>query len=505
MGPLCYSFKDSKDLIKRTNDKNEIDKQENLIINNQILIKKSEGSPLDKYKIIRLIAEGHNGKLFLVQDKDVKVQRVMKEVKNFKSNEMEREVGLLSSMDHPNILKIFEYFYADGKIFIILDYCKEGDLLEIIRSRKFFKEKEASFIIYQVLLALNYCHSMKLIHRDIKPENIMVTSVEPNGQYLIKLIDFDNAVLSNKKEKGIVGSLMYASPEGIDGDYNEKSDIWSAGVLLFLLLSGSLPFTGRSEQETIKLILECDLIFDPVYWGDVSSLAQDLIKKMLMRKPSKRISALEALEHPWLNSFNMKETWESIKPERFQNFMNNLKAYKSSYKIEQLIIMIIVHNLPLTEEVKELEKIFKKLDVNKDGKLTKEELLNGCDVFFKDIPSKKEDLEEIFENCDIDGDGFIEYEEFLCACIDKKKLLCEDYLKLAFNFFDLDGSGTITLKELQTVLKGEGEYNISMDLIVKIVSEIDVNGDGKITFDEFKKFMRRLLSQKTKRNSMTIR
>jgi calcium-dependent protein kinase len=502
MGPLCYSSNEHHS--KRTNDKNEIDKEENLLINNKILIQKSEGSPLDKYKIIRLIAEGSNGKVYLVQNKDVKVQRVMKEVKNFKPNEIEKEVGFLSSMDHPNILKIFEYFYADGRIYLILDYCKEGDLLEIIRTRRLFKEKEASFIIYQVLLALNYCHSRKLIHRDLKPENIMVTSVEPNGQYLIKLIDFDNAMVTNQNVKGIIGSYSYASPEAIDGEYNDKSDVWSVGVLLFLLLSGTLPFNGKSEQETIKLILECELVFDPMYWGDVSQNAQDLIKKMLAQKHSKRISALEALNHPWLDSFNMKETWEHIKPERIRNFMNNLKGYKSTYKIEQLILMIIVHNLPHTEEIKELEKIFKKLDVNKDGKLNKQELLNGCDLLFKENPSKKQDFEAIFENCDIDTDGFIEYEEFLCACVDKKKLLCEDYLKLAFNFFDIDNSGTITLKELQTVLKGGGEYNISMDLIVKIVSEIDVNGDGKITFDEFKKFMRRLLSHKTKNDSLII-
>jgi calcium-dependent protein kinase len=422
----------------------------------------------------------------------------MKESKLLKDKEVRQEVVLLSSMDHPNILKIYEYFYSNGNIYLILDYCKEGDLLEIIKSRKLFKEREASFIIYQVLLALNYCHSRKMIHRDLKPENIMVTSVEPNGQYLIKLIDFDNAMVSHKKVSGVVGSYLYASPEAIDGDYNEKSDIWSAGVILFLLLSGTLPFFGKNQQDTNRLISECDLIFDPLHWEDISLNAKLLIGNMILKNPSKRISAKEALDHPWFDSFNMKESWESIKPERVKDFMNNLKGYKSTYKVEQLIIMIIVHNLPHTNEIKELDRIFRSLDVNKDGKLTKEELLNGFDIIFKDDPSKKQDFEVIFDNCDINTDGFIEYEEFLCACIDKKKLLCEDYLKLAFNFFDLDGSGTITLKEFQAVLKGEGEYDVSMDLIVKIIGEIDVNSDGKITFDEFKKFMRKLLSQKNK-------
>jgi len=260
---------------------------------------------------------------------------------------------------------------------------------------------------------------------------------------------------------------------------------------MFILLSSQPPFHAKEDKEIFNKILNEPLHFNEKYWGKVSSEAKDLVKKLLDKNPDTRLSAEEALSHPWFVKYKKKE---GISKERFTSFIGNLKTYRPDYKLQQAALAIIVHNLPHNEDVKELEKAFRMIDENKDGKLSKEELIKGFKfVFKKSEQETKREVEAIFKNVDNDNNGYIEYEEFIRACIDRNKLFNDEYLKLAFNFFDLEGSGQITVKNLKDVFGGGGDLIVSSNIIRGIMGDIDLHGDGQISYDEFKKMMKKIL------------
>jgi len=207
----------------------------------------------------------------------------------------------------------------------------------------------------------------------------------------------------------------------------------------------------------------------------------------LEKDPNVRISASEAISHPFFNTY--KEA-NQLEKEKIQLFISNLKKYKADYKLQQAAIALIVHNMPHSEEIRELEQAFRLIDDNGDGRLTKEEMFKGYKkIFNKPDEEIKKDVENIFLAVDADKNGYLEYEEFIRACVDKEKLLNNNNLRFAFNFFDKDGSGSITCDEIKEVFcSGGSNNNFNID---KIIKDIDTNGDGEVSFDEFKEMMKK--------------
>jgi len=226
----------------------------------------------------------------------------------------------------------------------------------------------------------------------------------------------------------------------------------------------------------------------------ISPEAIDLIGKLLERDTKLRLNAENALNHPWFKKFEVKEKYECIPKERIKSFINNLKSYKIDYKLQEAAIAIIVHNLPHSDEIKELEQAFRKIDVNKDGKLTKEELFNGFSNIFPDKTKEENETEigRIFQNIDADKNGYIEYEEFIRGCINKNNLLNSDNLKFAFRYFDIDGSGQISIKDLIDIFCSGGD-KIPKETFERIIGSSDLDGNGQIDFEEFKELMKKVL------------
>ena len=500
MGTLCNNRKD-----KYIDEKDEliinntIDEKDELIINNTILIQKSLGTPLEKYEILKSLGEGSFGKVYLVKHKESQMIRAMKEIlKDEETNEadIENEINILKKLDNPHIVKIYEFFSFKEKYFLITEYCKEGELFDQINKIHQFSEEHAAYIIYQLLGAVHYCHSNSIIHRDLKPENLLIEGVDENGHFIIKVIDFGTAKVfdKSKKERKLIGSCFYIAPEVIKKLYNEKCDLWSTGVILYILLSGIPPFSGANDDETFEKILNTQLQFNSKIFSTISGEAKDLMKCLLDKNPKTRLCATEALNHAWFKKYKMKEKVTAVSDVKFKSFISNLKSYKPDYKLQQAAIAIIVHNVPHTDEIKDLEKAFRKIDNNGDGKLTKQELVDGFILHYgKSQEEAFKEINAIFRNVDSDNNGYLEYEEFICACIDKKKLLDNNYLKFAFDFFDSDGSGQITIKDLKEVFCGGGDLQASNKLMHDIIGDIDDNGDGEISFQEFCKMMRKIL------------
>ena len=301
----------------------------------------------------------------------------------------------------------------------------------------------------------------------------------------IKLIDFGCAKIFSKYKKNfgeIIGTLIYCSPEVLKNNYNKECDIWSCGIIMYALLSGHFPFYAKTEEEIKKKILSGKFEFNPKYFSNISEKAKDLITKCLIYDKYKRISAQEALEHEFfmddINPHNIFEDHIDSK-----NILLNLKNYSKHSKIYQTGLTYLSHNFSDKKELNKLKKIFYKIDLNLDGKLSKEELSYA----FKEagIEMDKKQLDKMMDSIDFDGNGFIEYEEFIRVGLPKSKLFTETNLKIAFDMFDLDKNGTISLDEFKTIL---GINKIKDEKVNKeLLKEIPIKENEEMTFEQFKK------------------
>ena len=351
--------------------------------------------------------------------------------------------------------------------------------------------------MYQIFSAVNYCHNMNIIHRDLKPENILIFNRNKNNNYPnIKIGDFGMSKVVEKKaiQNKVVGSIYYVAPEVIEKKYNEKCDLWSCGVIMYVLLSKKPPFNGDLKEEITSNILKGDYDLKSPPFDKISKNALDLIQKLLTRDVQKRISAKEALDHPWFKEQKSKELFNEILNEKVvENLLNNLKKYKKNSIIQETALAYLVHNFPQMKDVINACKLFNQIDSNGDGKITEHELYKGLFSKIKS-DSLEEDVRKIYKKLDMDDDGYIEYEEFVRAAVSKEKFMGENVLKFAFRFFDKNNSGKIDFDEIEKVFKNSvTDKNHLEESLNKIINEVDINRDGKISFEEFSRVMKKML------------
>jgi serine/threonine protein kinase len=303
--------------------------------------------------------------------------------------------------------------------------------------------------------------------------------------YELKLIDFGCAKIFSKYKKNFedtIGTLLYCSPEVLKNYYSKECDIWSCGVIMYVLLSGHFPFIGKTEDEVTKKILSGKFTFNDKYFRNVSDKAKDLIKKCLVYNKSKRITAEQALKHEFFaDDINPNNIFEDEIDSK--NVLISLKNFSQQTKIYQTVLTFLSHNYTDKEELNRLKKIFYKIDLNLDGKLSKDELKYA----FKEagVEMKNEQLNKVIQSIDFDGNGFIEYEEFIRVTLPKERLFTEKNLKIAFDMFDLDKNGTISLNEFKEILGIEKikDQNVNKALL----KEIPIKGNEEMTFEQFKK------------------
>ena len=449
--------------------------------------------PEDNYKIISKLGKGSFGSVYKVKHKITGEIRAMKIIKNTSINDNDgmvnkkflKEIQVLKELEHPNIIKIFEYYIDNKYHYIISELLTGGELYESILKFQKFNEKKAAYIMKQILSALNYLHSKGIVHRDIKPENILVQKSDNKkkskndfDEINIKLIDFgasnyfkENEILTLK-----VGSPYYIAPEVLNKCYNEKCDIWSAGVVLYVMLTGNFPFIGKTSQKLFENIKTGKYKQTGKEWEAISKEAKNLIGQMLELNTSKRISAAECLKSPFLSIINTQQNFPDLLP----SVLSNIYKLNAREKIQQATIAIIVHNIQHNDQVDKLKEIFELLDLNKDGQLTYTEIREAFKKIFPDNYITEEKMKLIFEKIDDNKNGVISYEEFLRVTLDEKIILEKNNLKLAFDKFDLNKDGKLSKGELLKVLdSGASDY------VDNLLNLIDKNKDGYISFDEF--------------------
>ncbi len=503
-GSKANKNKDLKEIGERANreDPNTFHYSNTINLTNEIIVAQSKADPSLDYKKLNFLGEGSFAAVYRVQNRITDSIRAMKIINKSAScspeddKEIFNEINILRTLDHPNILKIFEFYSNKESYSIVTELCSGGELFQEIVDKGPFNENYSAYVMFQILSAINYCHNMKIVHRDLKPENILIVDRDKNNFPRIKICDFGTSKMFEKGaiQRKLVGSSYYIAPEVLKKHYDEKCDLWSCGVILYILLSGRPPFGGENDKEIMERVAlgKYDLQSSP--FNKVSKSGIDLIQKLLIMDPKKRISAQDALLHPWFKENKSKELFNQIKDEStLKKLINNLKAYRKDSIIQETALAYLVHNFPQMKDVVNACKLFNQIDLNGDGKITGEELYLGLK---KRLNSDTliEDVKNIFSNLDMNNDGYIEYEEFVRASVSKEKFMGENVLKFAFRYFDKDDSGKITFKEIETVFKNSVTDKEHMEeALNKIIFEVDINRDGKISFEEFSKVMKKML------------
>ncbi|CAI5473886.1 unnamed protein product [Closterium sp. Yama58-4] len=217
------------------------------------------------------------------------------------ADDVRREVTFLAMLrGHPSVITLQEVFEDDKAIHLVMELCAGGDLFDRIKSRGQIPEADAALVLKQLLEALLHCRSLGILHRDIKPENILLCS--PSENVPIKLIDFGVATVLEEGStcREMAGTPEYMAPEVLDECYNYEADVWSAGVTLYVMLSGVPPFWESSNRTLEEAIRKKKVVFKYWRWATVSEEAKDLITRMLEKDPLDRITAREVLAHPWI-------------------------------------------------------------------------------------------------------------------------------------------------------------------------------------------------------------
>ena len=474
----------------------------NINLTNELLVGKSKSDPFDDYKKLQFLGEGSFASVFKVQNKYTDTICAMKVINKRHSyskeddTEILNEINILRTMDHPGILKIFEFYSNEQSYSIVTELCPEGELFQQIIDKGPFNEKYSAFVMYQIFSAVNYCHKMHIIHRDLKPENILIVGRDKEKLPIIKVCDFGTSKIIEigQKERKLVGSSYYIAPEVIKKNYNEKCDIWSCGVIMYILLSARPPFGGENDEEIMQRVTYGVYDLQSPPFDRLSLNALDLIRKLLTFDPEKRISAEEALNHPWFKEFKSQEIYNRINDrDTIKSLITNLKNYRRTSIIQETALAYLVHHFPQIKDVINSCKLFNQIDKSGDGKITKEELLKGLGERYKSDTLEK-DVDQIYKNLDMDNNGYIGYEEFVRAAVSKEYFVKEGVLRFAFRYFDKDNSGEITFDEIEELFSQSIiDKSKIHETLMNIIKEVDVNNDGKINFSEFSKVMKKML------------
>ena len=385
-------------------------------------------------------------------------------------NDFIKEVDIISTLDHPNIIKFYETFHDDYFFHIVMELCKGKEIIHQMGNYCFIEEKKVTYIIFKVLLAIAHCHNRGVTHRDLKPENILFDSMKKDAE--IKILDFGLSRKYDKEQKmhSILGTPYYVAPEVLKGEYDEKCDIWSIGAMTYLMLCGEPPFNGNSNNEIFKKIVKEKIKFKSLLWKNISNNAKDFVKICLSKNSNKRPSAQEALNHIWFSNVkNEIHNNKNIKKE----ILLNIKDFNINYEFKQMVLKYLINNKLSYEEKKVFKDAFYALDFNHNGFIIESDLKKAFDLFNINIDEKQ--INHLFNILPENKNLGLGFTEFIMAGIDKKSIFTEENLEDAFNYFDINKTGDIEFDNLNSALLRMGKKYINSNDINSIIDEVMLN------------------------------
>jgi calcium-dependent protein kinase len=363
---------------KKTTVQKSMTKKNSIYFDKNNFINMKSKSLLTDYEILQKLGEGSYGCVYKAVHRKTELTRAIKAIKrkHIDGISFNNEISILKSVDHPSIIKLFECYYDTNYYYMIEEYCSGGDLYDYIRKQKFFSEKKAAHITLQLISSINHLHMKKIVHRDLKPENIVFIETYTD-EILIKLIDFGTSIyLKSEFLTQELGTIYYIAPEVFKNHYNEKADIWSIGIILYTMLCGHPPYRGSKEEDIKKKILQGKLEFSKKDFDKVSQEAIEFITQLLDYDPVKRPTAEQAMQHKWLLKCLNSGEDNTLDNKVAQNLMK----FQSAVSLQKASLAFIANQLGQYEEIQQIKDEFDKIDTNKDGILSKEELIE-CKIF----------------------------------------------------------------------------------------------------------------------------
>ncbi|XP_022760810.1 calcium-dependent protein kinase 3-like isoform X2 [Durio zibethinus] len=399
------------------------------------------GRPMEdvqsNYVFGRELGRGQFGVTYLVTHKETNQQFACKSIATRKLinrddiEDARREVQIMHHLTgHRNIVELKGAYEDRHSVNLLMELCAGGELFDRLIVKGHYSEREAANLCRQIVMVVHNFHSMGVMHRDLKPENFLFLSKGEDSP--LKATDFGLSVFFKPGDvfKDLVGSAYYVAPEVLRRRYGPEADIWSAGVILYILLSGVPPFYGG---------------------------------------------------HPW-----MREDGDASDKPLDVAVLTRMKQFRAMNKLKKVALKVIAENLS-EEEIIGLKEMFKSMDTDNSGTITFEELKAGLPKLGTKL--SESEVRQLMQAADVDGNGTIDYIEFITATMHMNRMEREEHLYTAFQYFDKDNSGYITMEELEQALR---KYNMGDEKTIKeIIAEVDTDRDGRINYDEFVAMMRK--------------
>mmetsp|Transcript_29907 Transcript_29907/g.63427 ORF Transcript_29907/g.63427 Transcript_29907/m.63427 type:complete len:560 (+) Transcript_29907:267-1946(+) len=442
------------------------------------------------------IGHGHYGVVRKCMHRETKMWYAIKSIRKSKVGKVDvlkREVALLKECEHPNIIQLVEVHEDQKYLHLITELCTGGELFDRIIEKTqsdegHFSERDAANLVRCILDAIAYCHDQKgIVHRDLKPENFLFSTRSEDA--VIKIIDFGlsrhddmKAGVMNTK----VGTPYYVAPEVLNREYTKSCDIWSIGVITYILLCGYPPFYGDTDNQIFDSVRTGRFDFPSPDWDGISDEAKDFICSLLRREPSKRLSAVNALEHPWIRTMagdsdkkkgHRKQRTSIAFASRSIAFMK----YRDMQKLKKAALGYLATNTT-NDDITALKDVFKKIDVDSDGTITLLEL-DECLKNATFIPNITLDLQNLRADLSLSGEDSLNWRDFIALMMDKNLVMKEDNLRMVFEHFKKSEPDHIVISDIIDLVGGSEES------AMEIMKLVDEDSDGRIDFNEFRKMM----------------
>ncbi|XP_021744694.1 CDPK-related kinase 7-like [Chenopodium quinoa] len=390
--------------------------------------------------------------------------------------DVRREVKILRALTgHKNLVQFYESYEDDDNVYVVMELCQGGELLDRILSRGGkFSEEDAKAVMVQILSVTAYCHLQGVVHRDLKPENFLFTSKDENAP--LKAIDFglSDYVKPDERLNDIVGSAYYVAPEVLHRAYGTEADMWSIGVIAYILLCGSRPFWSRTESGIFRAVLKADPSFDEAPWPSLSPEAIDFVKRLLNKDYRKRLTAAQALSHPWLSGYHQDD-----KIPQDMIVYRLVRAYICSSSLRKAALGALAKTLTVPQ-LAYMKEQFQMLSPSKNGYISMQNfkaavLRNATDAMKDSRVIEYVNLVSSIQYRKMD------FEEFCAAAISVHQLEAmetwEQHARRAYELFEKDGNRPIMIEELAS------ELGLGPSVPVHVVLQDWIrHSDGKLSF-----------------------
>ena len=403
------------------------------------------------------------------------------------------EIAIMKEVDHPNIVKLREVFFGSRTVYLVMDLCQGGELFEELTKshKKGFDEPHAARILQDMLSAVSYLHHHGIVHRDLKLENFLFETKGMDSN--LKIIDFGLSKHFHDHEQmhQVVGSAYYTAPEVLKSHYDHRCDIWSLGIIAYMMLTGSPPFFGDSSDAIHEMIRTKEAEYPEKRFEGRSAEVIDFLKLLLVKDPNKRVTLETALKHPFLKKADTMalEDGSHRRTEASSDVVDSLKGFMELSKFKQVLMSSVAFTLT-SEQIAELKEEFHAMDTDHSGTISMKELRESM-ATVRGVGGGESHMSKMFSDVDVNSDMEINYNDFVAAAMVKRISIDEERLHLAFEKLDMDNTGYLDYDSIKKAV-GAG---IDDAEIHEMLTSIDEDGDGKIDYKEFMHFWKKMMVQ----------